>query len=128
MNVASDRTMWGEIAQQLGGDALYKMVESADKAKTAPGTNVLGEMLEKAGPCVILMDEILVYLVNAENIRTGDATLRGSTLTFLQQFTIAVANCPHAVLVATLTSQVSEYLGTEGQSEPISPWRKCSGA
>ncbi len=127
MNVDGDRTMWGEIAHQLGGDSLYKMVESADKAKTAPGTNVLGEMLEKAGPCVILMDEILVYLVNAEKIKSGDWTLRGSTLSFLQQLTIAVANCPHAVLVATLTSQVSEYLGTEGAERAYQSLEKVFG-
>ena len=112
MNVASDRTMWGEIAHQLGGDSLYKLVEKEDKTKTAPGSNLLGKMLEKAGPCVILMDEILVYLVNAEKVKEGDWSLRGSTLTFLQQLTIAVSNCPHAVLVATLTSQASEFLDT----------------
>ncbi len=80
MNVASDRTMWGEIAYQLGGDSLYKLVEKEDLAKTAPGSNLLGKMFEKCGPCVILMDEILVYLVKAEKIREGDWTLRGSTL------------------------------------------------
>jgi len=127
MNVASDRTMWGEIAHQLGGEALYKMVEKEDSAKTAPGSNLLGEMLEKVGPCVILMDEILVYLVNAEKIRVGDWSLRGSTLTFLQQLTIAVANCPHAVLVATLTSQASEWLDTEGAERAHQSLEKVIG-
>jgi predicted AAA+ superfamily ATPase len=127
MNVAGDRTMWGEIAYQLGGESLYKLVEKEDKAKTAPGSNLLGEMLEKCGPCVILMDEILVYLVNAEKIRMGDWSLRGSTLTFLQQLTIAVANCPHAVLVATLTSQASEWLDTEGAERAFQSLEKVIG-
>jgi len=127
MSIEHDRTMWGEIAHQLGGESLYKLVEKDDKAMTAPGSNLLGEMLEKAGPCVILMDEILVYLVNAENVTKGDWNLRGSTLTFLQQFTIAVANCPHAVLVATLTSQVSEYLGTEGAERTYQSLEKVFG-
>jgi hypothetical protein len=127
MNVAGDRTMWGEIAHQLGGDALYKMVEKEDTAKTAPGSNLLGEVLEKVGPCVILMDEILVYLVNAEKIRVGDWSLRGSTLSFLQQLTIAVANCPHAVMVATLTSQASEWLDTEGAERAHQSLEKVIG-
>jgi len=127
MDVASDRTMWGDLAHQLGGASLYKLIAEADKAKTAPGTNLLGEVLEKAGPCVILMDEILVYLVNAGNIGVGDATLRGSTLSFLQQLTIAVSNCPHAVLVATLTSQVSEWLETEGAERVYKSLEKVFG-
>lgn len=110
VNVSSDRTLWGEMAYQLGGDSLYKMVEVNDKAKTAPGTDLLGKVLEKAGPCVILLDEILVYLVKAEKVREGDWTLRGSTLTFLHELTIAVANNKNAVLVATLTSQAAEFL------------------
>ena len=127
MNVASDRTMWGEMAYQLGGESLYKLVEKEDKAKTAPGSNLLGDLLEKAGPCAILMDEILVYLVNAEKIKEGDWSLRGSTLTFMQQLTIAVANCPHAVMVATLTSQASEWLDTEGAERAYQSLEKVIG-
>lgn len=115
MDVASDRTMWGRMAEQLGGDALYQLVKKADEAKTAPGSDVLGAVLQKAGPCIILLDEILVYLVNAAKISQDGWSLRGSTLTFLQQLSMAVANCPHSVMVATLTSQISEYLDEGGE-------------
>lgn len=110
MNVNRDRTPWGEMAHQLGGDRLYQMMAADDRAKTAPGTKLLGEMLEAAGPCVILVDEILSYLINASAVKVGEGTLRGTTLTFLQQLTEAVSNCPHALLVVTLTSQLAEYL------------------
>lgn len=109
LNVNRDRTPWGEMAYQLGGDRLYEMVAKDDEVKTAPGTNLLGEVLEAAGPCVILMDEILTYLVNASKVEIGEGTLRGSVLAFLQQLTEAVANAPQAVLVVTLTSMLSEY-------------------
>jgi hypothetical protein len=66
-------------------------------------------MLQEAGPCVVMLDEILVYLIKAGGVRVGDSTLRGNTLTFLQELSIAVANCPHAVMVATLTSQLAEF-------------------
>ena len=42
--------------------------------------------------------------------RWAKARLRGTTLTFLQQLSIAVANCPHAMMIVTLTSQLSEYM------------------
>jgi len=87
----------------------------------------LGDLLQKAGPCVILMDEILVYLVNAEKVREGDWSLRGSTLTFLQQLSIAVANCPHAVLIATLTSQAAEFLDHEGAERTYQSLEKVIG-
>src|SRR5262249_35504506 len=44
-----------------------------------------------------------------------DTTLRGTTLTFLQQLTIAVSNCSNACLVATLTSQLNEDMGENAE-------------
>ena len=110
LNAASDRTFWGELAFQLGGEQLYKLVAKNDQTKTAPGSKLLGELLQAAGPSLILLDEILVYLINAGSVLVGESTLRGTTLTFLQQLSIAVANCPHACMIVTLTSQLSEYM------------------
>jgi hypothetical protein len=66
-----------------------------------------GRLLAEAGPTLIMLDEILVYLIKAGGVQVGDATLRGNTLTFLQELFIAVANCPHTCMIATLTSQIS---------------------
>ena len=110
LNAASDRTFWGELAYQLGGERLYRDIAKNDQMRTAPGSKLLGEMLQAAGPSLILLDEILVYLINAGSVQVGESTLRGTTLTFLQQLSIAVANCPHACMIATLTSQLSEYM------------------
>ena len=66
----------------------------ADEQKIAPGTDLLGKMLAEAGPCLILLDEVLVYLIKAGGIKVEESTLRGNTLTFLQELSIAVANCP----------------------------------
>jgi len=115
LNVNHDKTPWGEMAWQLGGERLYKLVERDDELKTAPGTTMLGKILEEAGPCVILIDEILSYLINASGVKVGEETLRGTTLIFLQQLTEAVANCPHAVLVTTLTSQITESMSERAE-------------
>jgi predicted AAA+ superfamily ATPase len=110
MNVSSSRTFWGEMVFQLGGENLYKKVAKSDEQKIAPGTDLIGNVLQEAGPCLILLDEILVYLVKAGGVSVGQSTLRGNTLTFLQELGIAVSNCPHAIMVATLTSQIAEYM------------------
>ena len=91
------------------------MVSKSDEQKVTPGTDLLGDILNEAGPCLILLDEILVYLIKAGVVKTGDSTLKGGTLTFLQELSIAVANCPHACMVATLTSQLPEFLDEGGE-------------
>lgn len=115
LDPTSNRTFWGEMAFQLGGERLYRKVAASDEQKVAPGTNRLGEVLQEAGPCLILLDEILVYLVKAGGVKVGESTLRGNTLTFLQELSIATANCPHAVMVATLTSQLAEFFEEGGE-------------
>jgi predicted AAA+ superfamily ATPase len=113
LDATSARTFWGEMAYQLDGGkegALYSLIAKNDERKIAPGTDLLGRLLEASGPTLIMLDEILVYLVKAGGVQVGDATLRGNTLTFLQELSIAVANCPHACMIATLTSQISEYM------------------
>ena len=44
------RTVWGEIAWQLGGKEGYKMVEADDKKATNPG-DTLKELFNRYGPC-----------------------------------------------------------------------------
>ena len=115
LNPTSNRTFWGEMAFQLGGEKLYRKVATSDEQRISPGTDILGALLQEAGPCLIMLDEILIYLLKAGGVKVGESTLRGNTLTFLQELSIAVANCPHAVMVATLTSQLAEFLDEGGQ-------------
>lgn len=115
MNPTSNRTFWGEMAYQLGGDKLYQKIAKNDELRVAPGSTDLGAVLQEAGPCLILLDELLVYLLKAGGVKVEDSTLRGHTLTFLQELSIAVANCPHAIMVATLTSQLPEFLDENGE-------------
>lgn len=115
LNVSENRTFWGEMAFQLGGEKLYRLVARDDERKTAPGTDLLGKLLEEAGPSLILVDEPLEYVVKASGVPVGESTLRANTLAFLQELTIAVSNCKHAILVSTLTSQTTEDYGETGE-------------
>jgi len=118
MNVTSDRTLWGEMAYQLGGETLYKMIEKEDKSRTAPGSKLLSELLEKSGPSLILMDETLAYLLKAggvAGVKVGESTLRGQTLQFIEELTIAASNSKDCVFVITLTSGLAEFLDEEAE-------------
>lgn len=50
------RTIWGELAWQLGGAEGYAMVADADASSTPPGA-ALHRLLERYAPAVILVDE-----------------------------------------------------------------------
>ena len=101
---ASVSTVWGEIAWQVGGARLFmRAMADADSSRTAPGKDALDQVLEAAGPTVLLMDEIPEYLEKAEGARVGHRTLADQTITFCGELSVAVANHPNAAMVFTLT-------------------------
>lgn len=57
----SIRTIWGNLAWQLLGAAGYAKVAESDAAGTSPGKAIIESILKEAGPCVILMDELVAY-------------------------------------------------------------------
>lgn len=54
------KTIWGEIAWQLGGDTAFAVVADHDAKGVAPGGDVIRKMLPD-GPALILLDELLNY-------------------------------------------------------------------
>lgn len=101
------RTIWGEIAYQLGGKELYKIIKPNDEARTAPKGLFL-RILEKASPSLILIDELADYCVAASGIIVGDSTLSDQTISFMQELTEAVAKVKNCVAVVTLPASVHE--------------------
>ena len=123
LNPVANRTLWGEMAWQLGGERLYGKIAKSDQQKIAPGTDILGELLAEAGPCLILLDELLAYLLKAGGIKVEESTLRGNTLIFLQELSIAVANCPTACMIATSPASLPSTW-TKGVSGPTNRWKR----
>lgn len=95
------RTIWGELAYQLGGSDAFAMLAGADQSSTGPGA-ALGDVLAKYAPCVILIDEWVAYARQLSD----DTALSGGTFetqfTFAQTLTEAVKATPGAMLVLTL--------------------------
>lgn len=54
------RTLWGEIAYQLGGKKAYERIRNDDERATNPG-DLLRELFKEHGPCLILIDEWVAY-------------------------------------------------------------------
>lgn len=104
------KTLWGEIAHQLGR---YSLVEEHDKKRVAPGKNMISDILCGDQPILILMDEVLQYLVRAMGVKIQEGTLKGQVQAFLKALTEAVTITNNCALIATLPSSV-----TEGFEEP----------
>ncbi len=54
------RTLWGELAWQLGGRKAYDRIAADDERATSPG-DALRELFNEYGPCLILIDEWVAY-------------------------------------------------------------------
>src|SRR5262249_20322760 len=54
------RTLWGEIAWQLGGKKAFERIRADDEKATNPG-DALRELLNQYGPAFILIDEWVAY-------------------------------------------------------------------
>ena len=106
------RTLWGELAVQLGGPSLYEKVRANDETQRVP-QGIFVEVLREAAPCLILLDELADYCVGAAAVSVGDTTLADQTISFVQQLTEAVQQVPGAVVVATLPASKYEVAQSE---------------
>ena len=78
------RTLWGELAWQLGGKAAFDRLAKDDERATSPG-DVLRQIFIENGPCLILIDEWVAY---ARQLHDASDLPAGS---FETQFTFAQA-------------------------------------
>ncbi len=109
------RTLWGELAWQLGGREAYDIVRADDGNATNPGSR-LGVLLEKFGPALILIDEWVAYARELPD-KGGGRELPGgdfeTQFTFAQALTEAVASAGNALLVVSLPASDSAGQGDE---------------
>ena len=96
------KTIWGELAWQLGGDEGFAMVKEADENGTAPGKGVLAQLLSSRAPCIILMDELVRFVSQFEEGKTLSGGTYDTQLSFVQSLTEALKAVPTAILLASL--------------------------
>jgi predicted AAA+ superfamily ATPase len=110
------RTLWGEMAVQLGGATAFKFVEEADKKSVAPGAKDLAEMLDACSPSVILMDELVAYARKLIGVQDLPAGTFDNFLTFIQALTEAVKRAKNALLVVSIPESDIEKGGEQGKA------------
>ena len=110
------RTLWGELALQLGGVELYRKIEPNDQKRTN-AQGLFSDVLRQAAPCLILLDEMADYCVSAAGEKVESTTLCDQTISFIQELTDAVNAVPGVALVATLPASHLEVASPEKGAE-----------
>ena len=112
------RTLWGELAWQLGGAEGYAMLAEADRDSTNPG-EALHELLTRYAPAVVLVDEWVAY---ARQLYGRDDLAGGSfdtQFTFAQHLTETAKAVPGVMVVISIpaSSDATENSGRDGVSD-----------
>ncbi len=108
------RTLWGEMAWQLGRSEGYALVAGADAAGVSPGSDALRTLFERFGPCLVLIDEWVAYvrmLYGKDGLPAGSFD---ANLTFAQSLTEAARQASKALVVASIPASDIEKGGEGG--------------
>lgn len=109
------RTLWGELAWQLGGKEGYEMVRTADEKGVSPG-DTLRQLFRKYEPCLILIDEWVAYarqLYNKSDLPAGDFDAH---FTFAQTLSESAKLASKTLLVVSIPASQNEIGGEGGQA------------
>ena len=109
------RTLWGELAWQLGGKEGYNMVKDADRTATNPG-DILRELFNRYSPCLILIDEWVAYARQLHDDSSIPAGTFDTQFTFAQALTEAAKSSSKTILVVSIPSSINEIGGEQGQN------------
>ena len=95
------RTLWGELAWQLGGKEAFARVAADDEKATSPG-DVLRELFNDYGPCLILIDEWVAYARQLHDQSDLPAGGFETQFTFAQVLTESAKLAKNCLLVISL--------------------------
>jgi uncharacterized protein len=84
---ADDSHALGEMACQLGKADGFALVQEADANETSPGKDVLCTLLARFAPCVVLLDELVVYIRQFVESQPLSGGTYDSNLSFIQSLT-----------------------------------------
>jgi predicted AAA+ superfamily ATPase len=95
------RTLWGELAWQLGGKKAFARIKADDEKATNPG-DVLRELFKEYGPCLILIDEWVAYARQLHDQSDLPAGGFETQFTFAQALTESAKLAGNCLLVISL--------------------------
>ena len=108
------RTLWGELAWQLGKAEGFELVKESDANGTSPGADLLGTLMIRFAPCVILLDELVVYIRQFVESQALSGGTYDSNLSFIQSLTQAAKFVPNVVVLASLPESDNQAGGPRG--------------
>ncbi|MCD6599418.1 MAG: ATP-binding protein [Dehalococcoidia bacterium] len=118
--LSMDETLWSVTEKQLTGKT------ARFTSQTAPGKEVIRDLLNEKQPVLILMDEVLEYVTRAAGVKVVESTLAAQTIAFVQELTEAVSALDKVCLVITLPSSIMEHYG-EGAERLYQQLQKVAG-
>ena len=89
------RTLWGELAWQLGGKDAYARIAADDEKGTSPG-DAIRDLFNDYGPCLVLIDEWVAYarqLHDRSDLPAGSFETQFTFAQVLTESAKAAANC-----------------------------------
>ena len=95
------RTLWGELAWQLGGRDAYRRIAADDEKGTSPGDAIRG-LFNDYGPCLILIDEWVAYARQLHDRSDLPAGSFETQFTFAQLLTESAKAAAKCLLVISL--------------------------
>ena len=95
------RTLWGELAWQLGGKKAFNRIAKDDEKATSPG-DVLRELFVEHGPCLVLIDEWVAYARQLHDQSDLPAGSFETMFTFAQALTESAKLASNCLLVVSL--------------------------
>ena len=95
------RTLWGELAWQLGGKEAFGRIAADDERATNPG-DALRELFNEYGPCLVLIDEWVAYARQLHDQSDLPAGSFETQFSFAQALTESAKLANHCLLVISL--------------------------
>ncbi|HOQ41873.1 MAG TPA: Swt1 family HEPN domain-containing protein [Smithellaceae bacterium] len=95
------KTIWGELAWQLGGKNAFNRLAADDEKATSPG-DVLRELFIEYGPCLILIDEWVAYARQLHDQSDLPAGSFETQFTFAQVLTESAKLTKNCLLLISL--------------------------
>ena len=113
------KTLWGELAWQLGGRAAFDKVRQDDERATNPG-DALRELMNEYGPCLILIDEWVAYARQLHDDADLPAGSFETHFSFAQTLTESARAANHCLLVISLpSSDTATSPHAQGEDEEV---------
>ena len=113
------RTLWGELAYQLGGKEAFARIAADGQYATNPG-DVLRELFRQYGPCLILIDEWVAYARQLHDQSDLPAGSFETQFSFAQVLTESARLANNCLLVISLpASDTSERPNVEPEDVEV---------